>query len=86
MCLVMARWVTAGVNPAFMPDSSWLKEGLSLEQDPQLVRQERQQADQDHKQHIAHVSSNGPAAFGLAIWAADALKKAWSDAPGCSII
>ena len=53
-----------------------LKEGSSLEQDPQLVRKEHQEADQDHEQHIAHVPSNGRAALGLAVRGRQEAKKA----------
>jgi hypothetical protein len=63
-----------------MAGLSLLEEGLSLEQDPQLVRQEHQEADQDHKQHIAHVPSNGGVALGLAVGSAQGAKKTSSDA------
>src|SRR5450759_4720549 len=52
-----------------------LKEGSSLEQEPQLVRKEHQEADQDHEQHIAHVPSNGRAALGLAVGGRQEAKK-----------
>ena len=52
-----------------------LEEGLALKQDPQLVRKEHQEADQDHEQHIAHIPSNGRAALGLAVGGRQEAKK-----------
>jgi glycine cleavage system H protein len=43
-----------------------LEERHSCEQEPELVRQVHQEADQDQEQHISHSGSNGQPAFGLA--------------------